>query len=281
MKPLFGRGLTASAMRPQRGPVCITHRQLASRCFKAGPFKVQATQRASYHSDSSPSSSPPPTSHSSAEHEILTAAMRHVPAHGFTQQTLAKGAESAGYLPTSLALLPRGAFELVMFHLVGQRLGLKDQLAWHQRSEGGSYAGDAPKELQARIRQTILTRLHGNTAVIQHLTQAIALMSLARNIPSSLSELGRLSDEILYLAGDTSVDSTWYLKRGAISGVYAAAEAFMTQDQSTDFIDTERFLERRLEDLRGLGQSAADIGQFVGFAGISTVNILRSWNVRI
>ena len=32
------------------------------------------------------------------------------------------------------------------------------------------------------------------------------------------------------------------------SAIYSATEVFMTQDSSTDFADTERFLDARLED---------------------------------
>lgn len=47
-------------------------------------------------------------------------------------------------------------------------------------------------------------------------------MSLAGNIPTSISELAKLSDEMWYLAGDTSVDTSWYTKRATLSTVYAS-----------------------------------------------------------
>ncbi|KAL9083079.1 MAG: hypothetical protein Q9159_006009 [Coniocarpon cinnabarinum] len=221
-----------------------------------------------------------PSSAPSAQTAILDAAMSHVPALGFTKDALLRGAHDAGYLPTSLALLSHGAFELVKFHLITQRTRLKDALPWHNSDASDP---NSAHELQpdARLEQTLLTRLRANSPIIHQYATAIAIMSLARNIPPSLAELGRLSDEMLFLAGDTSVDSSWYMKRAAVAATYAASETFMTQDQSTDFIDTRRSLHRRLEDVRVLGQGAADVGQFLGFAGISTINILRSWNMRI
>jgi len=109
----------------------------------------------------------------------------------------------------------------------------------------------------------------------------LALMSLAGNIPASLAELGRLSDEILYLAGDLSVDSSWYTKRGALAGVYAAAEVFQSQDRSEGCVETERFVDRRLEDVRRAGGAVSSVGEWVGYTGMSTVNVLRSFGVRI
>lgn len=45
---------------------------------------------------------------------------------------------------------------------------------------------------------------------------------MLENIPASIRELGELSDEIWALAGDTSVDTSWYTKRASLGAVYAA-----------------------------------------------------------
>ena len=165
-----------------------------------------------------------------------------------------------------------------MFHVITQRLTLKERLPW---CDGAEASDEDIKGTAARVRYAILKRLHANTPFAHKYSEAIALMSLASNIPPSLAELGRLADEIWYLAGDTSVDASWYTKRGLLSGVYAATETFMSQDQSTNFKDTEKFLDRRLEDVRVVGQGASDVAQFIGFAGINTVNVLRSWGAKI
>ena len=47
-------------------------------------------------------------------------------------------------------------------------------------------------------------------------------MALPENIPDSLRELAKLSDEMWFLAGDRSVDFSWYTKRGTLSAVYAS-----------------------------------------------------------
>jgi rpsU-divergently transcribed protein len=41
-------------------------------------------------------------------------------------------------------------------------------------------------------------------------------------VPTSIAELARLSDEIWFLAGDTSVDSSWYTKRASLSMIYSS-----------------------------------------------------------
>lgn len=106
-------------------------------------------------------------------------------------------------------------------------------------------------------------------------------MSLAGNIPASLKELAALSDEIWFLAGDVSVDSSWYTKRASLASIYAATELYQTTDQSTEMRDTEQFLDRRLEEARVLGSAVGNFTQWAGFQGVAAVNMMRSMGVRI
>lgn len=106
-------------------------------------------------------------------------------------------------------------------------------------------------------------------------------MSLLSNLPTSLRELQALSDEIWYLAGDTSVDTSWYTKRLSLATVYASSELFMTQDTSKNFAATEEFVDRRLEDVQKAGGSIRGLSQFVGFWAGSSLNLARSWGMRV
>lgn len=111
--------------------------------------------------------------------------------------------------------------------------------------------------------------------------QALAIMAQPSYVSASTSELWRLADEIWFLAGDFSVDTSWYTKRATLSAVYAATEVFQTQDQSTDFRDTEKFLDSRLGELKSFGMASSAVGEWMGYTGHSVVNVLRSKGVRI
>ena len=106
-------------------------------------------------------------------------------------------------------------------------------------------------------------------------------MSLGENIPMSLSELHALSDDILTLAGDASVDASWYSKRLAIAAVYASSEFVMTRDTSAGLRDTEEFLGRRLADARAVGDKLTGVKQCLGFMGTTAVGLGRSWGLKI
>ena len=106
-------------------------------------------------------------------------------------------------------------------------------------------------------------------------------MASPTNISTSLAELARLSDEIWFLTGDVSVDTSWYTKRASLSAIYSSTEIFMTQDTSTKYVETERFLDRRLAEAKVVGSSIRGLGEWAGFTGHSVINILRSKGVRI
>lgn len=100
-------------------------------------------------------------------------------------------------------------------------------------------------------------------------------------VPASIAELARLSDEIWFLAGDSSVDASWYTKRASMSAVYSASEVFMTQDQSPGFIETEQFVDARLADVTKFEGLLGSVGQWADYTAHSAVNVLRSKGVRI
>ena len=106
-------------------------------------------------------------------------------------------------------------------------------------------------------------------------------MSFPSNIPLSLSELHALSSDILSLAGDVSVDASWYTKRLSVSAIYASAEVVMTRDSSPDFSDTEAFVSRRLEDCEVVGSKISAVTQCLGFMGSTAAGVGRSWGLRI
>lgn len=100
-------------------------------------------------------------------------------------------------------------------------------------------------------------------------------------VPASVKELAQLADEIWYLAGDVSVDPTWYTKRASLSAIYAAAELFMTNDHSAGFSETRNFLRRRLEEAGEIGDATRSVREWLSFTASAGVNVLRSKGVPI
>ncbi|KAH7029371.1 ubiquinone biosynthesis protein COQ9 [Microdochium trichocladiopsis] len=245
---------------------------MTTRAVQSRLHCVAAPRR--YHSYDHP---PPPPIFSAAESAILSAAYAHVPEHGFTQRALSLGARTAGYPDISISVLPEGVFSLIKYHLVTAREGL----APRKVSVLGGTENSQLIPIPERVELLTWERLQANGAVNHRWQEALAIMAQPSNIPGALHELALLVDEIYHLSGDTSVDPSWYTKRGALSLVYTSTELFMTNDRSPGFQETRAFLQRRLNESDSLGWAFGSVRQWVGFTASAGVNVLRSKGVRI
>ncbi|KAI0399108.1 ubiquinone biosynthesis protein COQ9 [Xylaria palmicola] len=253
-------------MAPSRALTRLTLLRRAQQAQRAGSQPLARP----YHSHDHP---PPPGAFNPAERAILAAAYAHVPEHGFTRHALALGARDAGYPDISTNLLPEGPFSLIRYHLVTRREALAPR-------RDAVLAGD-DASAPARVERLTWERLLGNRDVNHRWQEALAVMAQPSHVPAALHELALLADEIHFLAGDTSVDPTWYAKRGGLSVIYASSELFMTNDRSPGFGDTRAFLQRRLADAGSLSGAIGGVTQWLGFTAAAGVNVLRSKGVRI
>ena len=215
---------------------------------------------------------PEPPPFPPSQDTILSASLKRVPEHGFTERALTLGAKDVGYLDVSVQLFPRGVFDLILYHLVTQRLALKDNVQFPE---------DVKLGVGRKVKTLAMTRLRANKDIIHQWQGALGYMSLLGNIPASLQELNALSDEIWYLSGDTTVNFSWYTKRASLSAIYASSEMFMTTDKSKDFALTEEFLDRRLEDTQRVGGTIGGFGEYAGFWAKNSVNLARSWGMKV
>lgn len=226
--------------------------------------------RRPYHSEETPDPHP----YGATQSAILSSALSHVPQTGFTLTSLRAGLADTSHPASSLSLFPSPVMDLILYHLRTQRLSLSTRV---------QFPSPTSPSVGSRIHTLLLSRLQANVdaGVVPKWTEALGTMSLAENIPASLKELGLLADEMWYLAGDTAVDGSWYSKRASLGAVYAAAEVFQSQDQSTDYKDTREFVGRRLEEVKTVGGAVRNLGEWAGFQGVAAVNLARSLGVRI
>ncbi|KAL4934036.1 uncharacterized protein BDV17DRAFT_73163 [Aspergillus undulatus] len=221
----------------------------------------------------------PPHEYTNSQTTILSAALTHVPAHGFTREALTLGARDTGFLDVSIQLFPRGEFDLILFWLASRRGLLR--AAVEQKGILGDESESTLVSVEEKTRRLIMERLRMNGEVKHQWQDALALMSLPSNIPLSLSELHALSSDILHLAGDVSVDASWYTNRLSVSAIYASAEVIMTRDSSPDLSATEAFVTRRVEDSKAIGDKLTGAKQCLGFLGSTAVGLGRSWGLKI
>lgn len=131
--------------------------------------------------------------------KIMDAALPFVSNYGWSRETISKGAESVGYPGIVHGMFPNGGIELVHYFYAR----CNQQLIEQMKTELVTDKSYNPAEF---VTKAVRFRLQMIEPYLQHWPQALGLMSLPQNAPTSLAHLLTLIDDICYYAGDRSVD---------------------------------------------------------------------------
>lgn len=119
--------------------------------------------------------------------------------------SLFEGAESVGYPGVIHGMFPNGGADLVQHFYSTCNRKLNGQL----KSESLAIKEDSQKlkiSPEIYVRNALETRLRMLVPYKKTWPQAMGLMALPPNVPTSLANLLTLVDDICYYAGDRSVD---------------------------------------------------------------------------
>ncbi|XP_053304715.1 ubiquinone biosynthesis protein COQ9, mitochondrial [Spea bombifrons] len=191
------------------------------------------------------------------QRRILNAALQYVPDYGWSSEAIAEGAKSLELSAAAAGLFDDGGSELVL-HFVSQcNKHLAEILAEEHKLV---QLGNAEKKPVAQfLRDAVETRLRMHIPYIAQWPQALGLLLLPNNIPSSLKLLTAMVDDMWHYAGDESTDVSWYTRRAVLAGIYNTTELVMLQDSSPDFKDTWAFLENRISEAMVMGNSVKQV----------------------
>uniref|UniRef100_A0A803XT37 Ubiquinone biosynthesis protein n=1 Tax=Meleagris gallopavo TaxID=9103 RepID=A0A803XT37_MELGA len=191
------------------------------------------------------------------QHRILTAALEFVPEHGWTAEAIAEGAKTLGLSAAAAGMFHSDGSELIL-HFVSQcNSKLSDLLEEEQKLVQLGKAEKKPTD--QFLRDAVEARLRMVIPYIEKWPQAVSILLLPHNIPSSLNLLTSMIDDIWHHAGDQSTDINWYTRRAVLTGIYNTTELVMMQDTSPDFEDTWRFLENRVADAMNMSSAAQQV----------------------
>ncbi|KAJ6171750.1 hypothetical protein N7470_000817 [Penicillium chermesinum] len=252
-----------------------------SRSSQAPKLRTPHTPTRQYHSPLHPRL--PPHEYTNSQTAILTAALVHVPTHGFTATSLTLGAQDAGFLSVSTQLLPRAEFDLVLFWLASRRGLLRAKVeeaalfprrrrprprpAGPLRRRQGPHPGPRAPAPEQRDQGALGGRAGPNVAAGQY--------------PALAGGAACAGKRYRVLGGDTAVDASWYTRRAAVAGIYASAEVVMTRDPTEEMSETAEFVARRFEDRDALKLKVDAVSQCLSFWGNSVLGVGRSYGLKI
>ncbi|NWH40308.1 COQ9 protein, partial [Chloropsis hardwickii] len=176
------------------------------------------------------------------QHRILTAALEFVPEHGWTAEAIAEGAKTLGLSVAAAGLFHSDGSELILHFVSECNTKLSELLKKEQKLV---QLGEAEKKpVDEFLRDAVEARLRMLIPYIEKWPQALSVLLLPRNIPSSLNLLTSMIDDIWHYAGDQSTD---------------VSPLVMMQDSSPGFEDTWRFLENRVADAMTMSNTASQV----------------------
>ncbi|NP_001088784.1 ubiquinone biosynthesis protein COQ9-B, mitochondrial [Xenopus laevis] len=191
------------------------------------------------------------------QQRILTAALQFVPDFGWSADAIAEGAKSLDMSAAAGGMFEDGGSELVLHFVTQCNLQLTELL---EKEHKLVQLGTSEKKPTAQfLRDAVKARLRMHIPYIEQWPQALGMLLLPRNIPSSLKLLSAMVDDMWHYAGDQSTDVSWYTSRAVLTGIYNSTELVMLQDSSPDFEDTWKFLENRISEAMTMGNSMKQV----------------------
>ncbi|XP_066440257.1 ubiquinone biosynthesis protein COQ9, mitochondrial [Eleutherodactylus coqui] len=191
------------------------------------------------------------------QQRILSAALTFVPEYGWSSEAIAEGAKSLDLSSAAAGMFENGGSDLVLHFVSLCNRNLTELLEEEHKLV---QLGSTEKKPTAQIlRDAVETRLRMLIPYIGQWPQAMGILLLPHNIPSSLALLTALVDDIWHYASDQSTDVSWYTRRAVLAGIYNTTELVMMQDTSPDYEDTWHFLQNRISEAMTMGESMSQV----------------------
>ncbi|KAI9281184.1 COQ9-domain-containing protein [Sporodiniella umbellata] len=203
--------------------------------------------------------------------EMLKATLNYVPEYGWSMQSLLHGARHLGYPSVVHGVFPGGEAGLIDAYLKDARATYTQKVEEKQKTEEWQHL-----TMTQKVKILTWLRLEMNKPFIKKWPEALAIMAKPSNVGMSLNHLGEIVDDIWFYAGDRSPDMNWYTKRASLAAVYSSTELYMSQDLSPDFIETEKFLNRRLNDVLWVGSTTRQLGNMLSFGAKSMMSVITN-----
>jgi ubiquinone biosynthesis protein COQ9 len=186
---------------------------------------------------------------------LIEAILPDVPFDGWSMAALRHAAQRCGIdAGEAQALFPRGAPDLVAAF---------SRWADHRMLERLEAARLDELSTTPRVRLAIHSRFGILAPWREAVRSSLSVLALPPHAVLASRLLYETVDGMWYAAGDKTTDFSFYTKRATLAGLYAAAMVYWLDDRSEGFRDTTAFVDRRLDDLKRVGEVRARFDEFL------------------
>ncbi|KIJ52575.1 hypothetical protein M422DRAFT_776199 [Sphaerobolus stellatus SS14] len=192
---------------------------------------------------------------------LLKHAVPLVRTHGFTRTAL-----SLANVSLHNSSQPEPLPDTAVTALFGKGDDARRTLIRAWMHEGLNHMGEPGKKID--VRTALRNRLEWNEDALEYLPEAFAVLSTPFNPKPAFSHPAHVAQRACVLAGDPSIGTAWYARRGSIAAIYAAAELHQFTSPETAY----NFLDSLLEK----GNTLENVGEFAEYVVRSLKGIAKS-----
>ena len=210
--------------------------------------------------------------------DLIMAMLTHVPFDGWTWEAMEQGAIDIGYENKKTSSERIKIFKDLFKNGSIDFIDIFSEMIDLEVKENYNSIEPKPERVPEKIKKIIMIRLNLCQKYKEAVRSSISLTAIPVNTKISLKILYRTCNSIWRIAGDKSTDFSFYTKRISLAAVYTSTLLFWLNDKSSNNIETEFFLDRRLKDISkisSLKRPLIDLKKFTNnFSGLAnTINI--------
>jgi len=172
---------------------------------------------------------------------LIRTALPFIAQEGWTWPALIQGAIEGGYDEAILDLCFEGQVSQAVAHY-------STMLDEEMVRKVSSLPLDTLK-IRERIATCVLARLEAMNSHKEVAHRMLRYLALPSQILMASKLIYKTVNVMWYEAGDQTTDFSFYTKRVTLAAVYSSTLIYWMRDDSQDFKETRKFLERRLNDI--------------------------------
>tara|TARA_B100001123_G_scaffold81569_1_gene92913 strand:- start:414 stop:1058 length:645 start_codon:yes stop_codon:yes gene_type:complete len=190
--------------------------------------------------------------------KIIASALKNINFDGWSEKSILSGFEECNVDKSKYSdLFPNGKLDAILhFASYTDRLMLER----YQKTKL------ALERVPEKIKFLLLARFEILNPNKEAVRKSLVIVSLPQNAKFAIKSLYETTDSIWRALGDKATDFSFYTKRGTLAGVYSSTLMSWLGSNDPDLNKLEEFLDRRLDNVKLIGQLSKPLKEKINFA---------------
>ena len=194
--------------------------------------------------------------------DLIRAMLTHVPFDGWTWESMEQGAKDIGFEKKKTPSIRIKIFKSLFKNGSIDFIDIFSEMIDLEVKEKYELIESKPTRIPEKIKKIIMIRLNLCEKYREAVRSSISITAIPKNTKTSFNILYRTCNSIWRMAGDKSTDFSFYTRRMSLAAIYTSTLLFWLNDKSNDNVETEFFLDRRLNDISKISSIKKPFSEF-------------------